>query len=191
MPPLLPMPPVLAESRFWPPLDAQEASYLAASARMASLRRVSMPPACRVGVAASANAGVQTEPLGRASPRLHPLAMNLGRQHQPRVNSRKGLRPPRHHQRQHPRAARCKRWRSHLQRRRSIRNATGHYQAHQCYQETCFRSHKISPFGSRSKPSTFCFFLYRYHKHAVMQEHITSTFRRVRTVLNLGSQILI
>ena len=41
MPSVLPMPPVLLELRVLAPLDAQEASYLAASARMASLVRMS------------------------------------------------------------------------------------------------------------------------------------------------------
>ena len=44
MPPVLPMPPALpSESFFAAPLDAQDASYLAASARMASFWRVVTP----------------------------------------------------------------------------------------------------------------------------------------------------
>ena len=39
MPSVLPMPPVFDELRLSAPLDAQDASYLAASARMASLVR--------------------------------------------------------------------------------------------------------------------------------------------------------
>ncbi len=42
MPSVLPMPPLARESRLPEPLEAQEASYLAASARMASLRMVSI-----------------------------------------------------------------------------------------------------------------------------------------------------
>ena len=44
------VPPLSIELRLGAPLEAQEASYLAASARIASFARNSMPPLCRAAV---------------------------------------------------------------------------------------------------------------------------------------------
>jgi hypothetical protein len=52
LPSVLPIPPDLDELRLPAPLEAQDASYLAASARIASLRTVSMLRACLKPVSA-------------------------------------------------------------------------------------------------------------------------------------------
>src|SRR6478672_3388198 len=77
MPSVLPMPPVLLEFRLFAPLDAQEASYFAASARIASFLMVSTGKVCRTRVAIPAMAGQQAESFiawpAHARPHLCPM----------------------------------------------------------------------------------------------------------------------